>query len=207
VSTPLSPGEQFAALRTALQRVSLELASAPLTDVPVDLEAEPTPAIDESEVLRALRSFDDRIVHPDLITLCRLDFIHERYADATRKATQYLSQDVLDRCKSELLEREAARAAAASKKPSVLKDGVPLMQQVFALDDPVLRIPPQMQTAADQSEQLGYGNLMQGVIGAFRNPRSHDVFFEDDPLHAILIIELAQHLVEVSRGATLIEAS
>lgn len=199
-----SPGSQFVSFRESLAEAGLLAEQESV--VTVDAVDEPIPPIDDSAVVRVLRSFDDRVLHPDLITLCRTDFVNEHYADAARKATQYLSQDVLDRCRAELLKREAARAAANNRKPGVLKDGVPLMQQVFALDDPILRIPPQMETAADQSEQLGYGHLMQGVIGAFRNPRSHDVFFEDDPLLAILIIELVQHLLEVNEGAQLIES-
>ncbi len=159
---------------------------------------------DDSTQARAVRSFDERVLHPDLIALCRADFVHCNYADAARRATQYLSQDVLGKCREELQCRETARAKKAGKEPGVLKDGAALMQVVFSVDNPVLQVPPEMVTQSDKSEQIGYSNLMQGVIAAFRNPRSHDVFYEDDPLQALLIIELSQHLVEIAADAQLI---
>jgi uncharacterized protein (TIGR02391 family) len=194
-------GELFASFRDGLA------ADVRLGDQPdlSEVASEPIPAIEESPPLRALRSFDDRIVHPDLIALCRIDFVHQRYANASRQATQYLSQDVLDRCRAELRNREESRARAAGRLPDVLRDGSALMQQVFAVENPVLQVPPQMVLQSDRSEQIGYGQLMQGVIGAFRNPRSHDVFYEDDPFLALLIIELIQHLLEVASASTLIQ--
>jgi uncharacterized protein (TIGR02391 family) len=194
----LTAGEQFTRLRDALMQDAILVQPA----AKVELDQQ-TPSIDEDPVSRALRSFDDRIVEIELIELCRDDFAREAYADASRKATQFLSQKVLEKCEDELVRREDARAAKAGRKPGVLKDGTALMQQVFALEDPVLLIPKRLRSQADQSEQLGYGNLMQGVIGAFRNPRSHDVYYEDDPLQAVLIIELVQHLYEIARNAQL----
>jgi uncharacterized protein (TIGR02391 family) len=197
-----SPGQQFVRLRERLAQDALLSPPAP----PVTLDVQ-TPSIEEDIVHRGLRSFDDRIVTLELIELCRDDFVREAYADASRRATQFLSQKVLERCHAELDKRELAKATKAGRKAGVLKDGTALMQQVFGLDDPVLLIPKSLRTQADQSEQFGYSNLMQGVIGAFRNPRSHDVYFQDDPLQAVLIVELVQHLYEVMNNAKLLESA
>ncbi len=194
-----SVGELFVAVRSELQLVGI---AEPRAEIPA---GEPESVAEEVRD-DALEEFDKRILHPDLIALCRKDFEWQDYAGASRKATQYLNQEVHTRCLDELIKRNAAKVKGTTKKPAVVKDGVSLMQQVFAVEDPVLRIPPAITTASEQSEQIGYGFLMQGVIGAFRNPRSHDVFFEDDPLVALLIVELVQHLLEVAGNAALIES-
>ena len=203
-----SIGDLFAGVRDRLTPVLDRSTSADGNDPPTSSEPSDGPHPDQGDgdvAGRALRSFDERILHPDLVALCRLDFHAENYADASRRATQYLSQEVLDRCRDELQRREHARASAANREPSLLKDGSALMEQVFSVGDPVLLVPPSMETESDRSEQLGYGSLMKGAIAAFRNPRSHDVFFEDDPLHALLIIELVQHLLEVVANSNLVE--
>lgn len=46
-------------------------------------------------------------------------------------------------------------------------DGVPLMQQVFSVNAPNLRLSP------DRDEQLGYMWLFSGAVMAIRNPRAH----------------------------------
>ena len=195
-----TPGQEF----TKIREIFSDVATQDVLSSAGDSLEEQIPSIEEDSVHRALRSFDDRIVDQNLIGLCRKDFTHENYADASRRATQYLSQRVYEQCKDELSARESEKAKQKGSKPGVLKDGTALMQQVFALDNPVLMVPETLKTQNDQSQQLGYGNLMQGVIGAFRNPRSHDVFYQDDPLQAILIIELVQHLLEVLSSSHLI---
>lgn len=197
-----TPGQRFSRIRDSFRDIAIHTEPPSFSD---SLEVQ-TPSVEEDTVHRALRSFDDRIVDQNLISLCRKDFTHENYADASRRATQYLSQRVYDQSKDELSARESAKAKKKGGKPAVLKDGTALMQQVFALDNPVLMIPEALKTQNEQSQQLGYSSLMQGVIGAFRNPRSHDVFYQDDPLQAILIIELVQHLLEVLSSSHLISS-
>ncbi|MGB3030672.1 MAG: TIGR02391 family protein, partial [Candidatus Microthrix parvicella] len=52
-----------------------------------------------------------------------------------------------------------------------------------------------------KSEQRGHMMLCIGVVAAWRNPRAHKLV-KDDPDKTIMMLEVVQHLMQVTRTAT-----
>jgi uncharacterized protein (TIGR02391 family) len=72
------------------------------------------------------------------------------------------------------------------------KVGVNLMQEAFAQGKG-----PLTDTAAPVAEQVSRMNLFWGGIGSYKNPQSHRDVNLDDPVEALEIILLANHLLRI----------
>lgn len=66
------------------------------------------------------------------------------------------------------------------------QDGVDLMNNVFSLNKPVLKL-NDLQDDSDRNEQKGFMMLLGGVVTALRNPRAHKQI-DDDPEEAVEFI-------------------
>ena len=84
----------------------------------------------------------------------------------------------------------------ASGLPSDLH-GVRLMREAFKP-----RSGPLADQAAEEGEQDAQSALFAGAIGSYKNPQSHRDVNLDDPVEALEIVMLANHLLRIvdSRG-------
>lgn len=85
---------------------------------------------------------------------------------------------------------EVAVRDAAGYGPE--KIGVNLMQDAFSQGRG-----PLTDTAAPSAEQVSRMNLFWGAIGSYKNPQSHRDVDLDDPVEALEIILLANHLLRI----------
>ena len=85
---------------------------------------------------------------------------------------------------------EVAVREAAGYGPE--KIGVNLMQDAFSQGKG-----PLTDTAAPSAEQVSRMNLFCGAIGSYKNPQSHRDVNLDDPVEALEIILLANHLLRI----------
>jgi uncharacterized protein (TIGR02391 family) len=70
--------------------------------------------------------------------------------------------------------------------------GVPLMREAFSPDKG-----PLTEVSAERGEQVARMELFAGAIGSYKNPHSHRDVNLNDPVEAIEIILLANHLLRI----------
>ena len=76
------------------------------------------------------------------------------------------------------------------------KDGTPMMQAVFAGENPILRLNA-LRTQTDRNEQEGYKFIFAGAMLGIRNPRAHEHEVADEAAVAIEMLVLANHLLRL----------
>jgi len=85
----------------------------------------------------------------------------------------------------------------AVKKVSGIKgmDGKPLMERVFSLGNPVIKL-NNLQTESEEDEQVGLMLLFSGAALGIRNPKAHDNIMQEDSLRALEYLAFASLLLE-----------
>jgi len=114
---------------------------------------------------RAIRSFGDLELHPEIERACAKLFEDGHYSESVEAACKVL--DLLVKIRS----MEADRS------------GTDLMQMVFSTKSPILKYSEQA-TESERSEQQGMMFLFAGAMLAIRNPRAHGLI-KDHPVTAI----------------------
>jgi len=113
---------------------------------------------------RGVHPFDERNIHPDIVSVSMKLFDNGHYSQATFEAFKYLDVQV--------------------KKLSGINDsGYRLMMAAFAEASPKIKL-TDMVTSSDIDEQIGFKFMFAGVMSAIRNPRGHDI--TSDPIDRCL---------------------
>jgi uncharacterized protein (TIGR02391 family) len=80
------------------------------------------------------------------------------------------------------------------------KDGVQLMESVFSVKNPILKI-NQLVDQSDLDEQKGFMYLFSGAVSGLRNPRAHKII-KDDPEMALEFIAFISLLAKFADKAS-----
>lgn len=99
-----------------------------------------------SELLR-------RNVHADVLRFCRAELVQENYFHSVFEATKSVSEKIRERT-------------------GLRGDGAELVDQALSVSSPLLAINT-LRSETEQSEQKGFGNLLKGMFGTFRNVTAH----------------------------------
>jgi len=132
--------------------------------------------LDEAEQrVRTLRAkFQGRRIHLEVLKYCRAELLHDNYFHAVFEAVKGLAQRIRD-------------------MSGIQADGAPLVDQVFAIDKPLLAINT-LQTETEKSEHKGFAALLKGCFAAVRNPLAHEPKIlwqgEDDAADYLSLISL-----------------
>lgn len=124
-----------------------------------------------------------RQVHPDVLVFCRAELLEENYFHAILEA----SKSVADKLRS---------------KTGLQLDGAELVDATFKISHPLLAL-SQLVTESEQSEQKGFGNLVKGMFGMFRNPTAHTPkvrrnFSEQDTLDLLTLVSFFHRTIDAS---------
>jgi uncharacterized protein (TIGR02391 family) len=95
----------------------------------------------------------DRKVHSEVLRFCQAELIADNYFHAVFEATK----SVADRIRS---------------ISGLSGDGAELIDIAFSIKNPILAINT-LQTETERSEQTGFGMLLKGIFGTFRNVTAH----------------------------------
>ena len=134
-----------------------------------------------SESAQDKESTFDAVVDDDsLIAASRALFLDGHYASAVFEAYKCLNNFV----------------KVASGATNL--DGAKLMNHVFSLQDPILLL-NDLSSVSKRDEQIGYMQILAGVMIGVRNPRAHEHGVRDDPRSALELLGLANHLMRVVR--------
>ena len=125
--------------------------------------------------------YDARVFDKDLRAVTRSLFVGGHYRLSVLEAYKFVNNLVKDRVGS-------------------IGDGSGLMKNALSPAAPVLAL-NEMKTDSEKNEQLGYMEIMSGVMTGVRNPRAHEVSWPDDPKNAIELLTFAEHLVCKIRAA------
>lgn len=104
------------------------------------------------QTLRA--KFQGRRMHHEVLKYCRNELLQDNYFHAVFEASKGLAQRI----------RELS---------GLHTDGAALVDQVFAIDRPILAI-NSLRTATEKSEHKGFASLLKGCFAAVRNPLAHE---------------------------------
>ena len=126
--------------------------------------------------------YDYQITDPDLRRISRKLFADGHYAIAVERAYVYLNNLVKD------------------KAGLVDEDGVALMNRTFSPKNPILKL-SSLSSTSERDEQLGYMQILTGVMLGIRNPRAHEHEINDTPKEALEMLGLANHLARKVIGA------
>ena len=136
---------------------------------------------DDSEWLWLI-FYDYQITDPDLRRISRKLFADGHYAIAVERAYVYLNNLVKD------------KAGLGDE------DGVALMNRTFSPKNPILKL-SSLSSTSERDEQLGYMQILTGVMLGIRNPRVHEHEINDTPQEALEMLGLANHLARKVIGA------
>ncbi|WP_246675497.1 TIGR02391 family protein [Mesorhizobium sp. B2-6-4] len=95
-----------------------------------------------------------RGVHPDVMKFCRQELLQDNYFHAVLEAVKSI-------------------AAKVRSRTGLDDDGAVLVDRAFSGTPPMLAINA-LATKSEQDEQKGFGNLLKGTFGMFRNPTAHE---------------------------------
>lgn len=125
-------------------------------------------------------TFDAVVDDDSLIAVSRALFLDGHYASAVFEAYKCLNNLV--------------KVTSGSTN----LDGAKLMNHVFSPKDPILAL-NDLSSVSKCDEQIGYMQILAGVMTGIRNPRAHEHGVKDDPKSALELLGLANHLMRMVR--------
>lgn len=139
--------------------------------------------LDEAERrAQHLRSeLGDRNVHPDVLSFCNAELVADNYFHAVLEATKSV-------------------AAKLRTLSGLTMDGSELVDQALLGQAPSIAINA-LSTQSDWSEQRGFGSLVKGMFGTFRNPTAHEPrseweMSEEDALDLLVMASYAHRRLD-----------
>jgi uncharacterized protein (TIGR02391 family) len=135
---------------------------------------EPKP---DEPAAKALRAYEGLDLHPEIARAASQLYRDGHYAHAVEDSVKALN--TLVRLRSGLDQL----------------DGIPLMQQAFSPNNPVLKFNDH-KDKSDHDEQVGFMNMFSGAVSGLRNPRAHG-FIKDDPERALEFIAFVSLLAKL----------
>jgi len=123
-----------------------------------------------------------RSVHSEVLKYCRAELMQDNYFHAVFEATKGLAQRIRD-------------------MTGVQMDGAELIDQVFAINHPILAI-NSLQTETERSEHKGFALMLKGCFGAIRNPLAHEPKIlwegEEDAVDYLTLLSLLHRKLDVA---------
>lgn len=116
---------------------------------------ERTQTISEAEqrINRFKSKLELRNIHSNIYQYCNSELISENYFHAVFEAVKSIAEEI-------------------RRKTNLTLDGGELVDRAFSINAPLIRINI-LETETHKSEQKGFGNLIKGVFGMFRNTTAH----------------------------------
>jgi len=138
-----------------------------------------TEAQKKANNLRA--KLNERRVHNEVLRFCQAELVADNYFHAVFEATK----SVADRIRT---------------MSGLTSDGADLIDKAFSTKSPILAINT-LTTETEQSEQAGFGMLLKGIFGTFRNvtahaPRIKWQMLEDDALDLLTMVSFAHRKLD-----------
>lgn len=121
-----------------------------------------------------LHPFDERNIHPAIVTVSKRLFDDGHYAQATFEAYKYIDKEV-------------------QKLSKLSETGFKLMMQAFSESSPSIKL-TDLSTASEIDEQKGYQFIFAGSVMAIRNPRGHEYAIAETPDECLDHLSLASLL-------------
>lgn len=112
----------------------------------------------EMRVSKFQKAIQERQLHPTLLKYCNTELLQNNYFHAVFEAVKGI-------------------AAVIRNKTGLTTDGSELIREVFLGQEPMIKI-NSFTTDTEKSEQRGFGNLLIGIFGTFRNPTAHEAKIE-----------------------------
>lgn len=130
---------------------------------------------------RLRAALEVRGVHPDVIRFCRAELLE-------------------DNCFHAVLEATKSVAAKIRRRSGLRGDGGTLVDAALGGQAPALRI-NELATESEWSEHRGFGNLLKGMFGVFRNPTAHEarvewMMSEEDALDLFVVASYAHRRID-----------
>lgn len=122
-------------------------------------------------------------VHPRIVDVSKRTFDVEAYAESVEAAFKELNTQVKKRVRGRL------------KKEL---DGVQLMQTVFSVENPLLKVEHDIESKSGRDTQLGYMQMLAGAISAIRNPKAHEnmVISREDAVRKLMFASMLMYKIE-----------
>ena len=122
-----------------------------------------------------------RHVHPDVLQFCRAELLEENYFHAILEATK----SVADKLR--------VRTGLGS-------DGAELVDKALSVSHPLLALSA-LTTDTETSEQKGFGNLLKGMFGMFRNPTAHGprirrTYTEQEAIDLLTMVSFMHRMID-----------
>jgi uncharacterized protein (TIGR02391 family) len=118
-----------------------------------------------------------------VLAFCRAELLEENYFHAILEATK----SVADKLRTRI---------------SLLSDGAELVDSAFKISHPLLAL-NSLVSETEQSEQKGFGNLLKGVFGMFRNPTAYapkvrKAYTEQEALDLLTLVSFMHRMIDAS---------
>ena len=107
----------------------------------------------QARASRLRAALQQRGVDEAVLAFCRAELLQDNYFHAVLEATKSI-------------------ASFLRQRTGLTSDGADLVKEALLGPDPPLRINA-FQTETEKGEQRGFGNLLIGLFGTFRNPTAH----------------------------------